>query len=331
MSTFQIAAVQATPVLYDRRASVEKACDLIARAAAKGACLAAFGEVFVPGYPFHVFSGGPAGELWFKAAARYIDQAIEIPSADTDLLCAAARRGGIDVVIGVAERDTATNGTVYCTLLFIGSDGEILGKHRKLKPTANERVAWGQGLGDQLQVYQRSYARISGLNCFEHMMMLPAYTLAAQGAQIHIAAWPGGENLPIPPAPQFAFTRQHMLSAVTALQMGAYVICAAACNTQDDLPEDLRSIGYPYSGDSAIFDPRGEMIAGPVRDKEEILLATVDLEHIRAAKAVVDLTGHYARPDLFDLRLHGHSVLVPQPCEKDSPEKILSEPSAPSV
>jgi len=179
MSTFKVAAVQATPVLYDRRASVDKACDLIGRAAASGARLAAFGEVFVPGYPYHVFSGGPAGDTWFRGALRYIDQAVEIPGLDTDKLCAAAKKAAIDVVIGVAERDVSTNGTVYCTLLFIGSDGEILGWHRKLKPTCNERVAWGQGDGSQLRVYRRPYARISGLNCFEHMMMLPAYTLAA--------------------------------------------------------------------------------------------------------------------------------------------------------
>jgi nitrilase len=312
MANFQVAAVQATPALYDRRASVDKACDLIGRAAASGAKLAAFGEVFVPGYPFHVFSGGPAGDTWFRAAARYIDQAVEIPGPDTIRLCSAAKKAAIDVVIGVAERDISTNGTVYCTLLFIGSDGEILGKHRKLKPTCNERVAWGQGVGDQLRVYQRPYARISGLNCFEHMMMLPAFALAAQGTQIHVAAWPGGEITPVPPAPQFPFTRQHLLSATVALQMGAYVICAATFNAVEDLPEDLRSIGYPHSGDSAIFDPRGEMIAGPARDIEEIVVATIDLENIRAAKAVIDLTGHYARPDVFDLRVRGRPLLGSQ-------------------
>ena len=120
-----------------------------------------------------------------------------------------------------------------------------------------------------------------------------------------MAAWPGGEVLPVPPAPQYPFTRQHILSAATALQMGAYVICAGNFNAVEDMPEDLRAIAFPHSGDSAIFDPRGEMISGPVRDAEEILLATVDPDHIRAAKAVVDLTGHYARPDIFDLRVCG--------------------------
>lgn len=124
---------------------------------------------------------------------------------------------------------------------------------------------------------------------------------------------------PLPPAPQFPFTRQHLLSATTALQMGAYVICAATVNTVDDLPEDLRSIEYPHSGDSAIFDPRGEMIAGPCRDAEEILLATIDLNYIRAAKAVVDLAGHYPRPDVFDLRVRGRSVADPRQLRVGAP------------
>src|SRR5579875_1139424 len=178
-SEFTLAAVQAAPILFDRDAAVDKACSLIVRAAEQGATIAAFGESWLGGYPFWVFSS--PGEKWWKASAEYLANAIEIPSPATDRLCAAARRAAIDVVIGVVELDSRTRGTVYCTLLFIGRDGTILGRHRKLKPTCFERTIWSDGDALGLRVHERPYARISGLNCWEHNMALPGYALMAQG------------------------------------------------------------------------------------------------------------------------------------------------------
>jgi predicted amidohydrolase len=152
--TFTLAAIQAAPVHLDREASTEKACQLIEEAAHKGATLAAFGETWLPGYPF--FAGLPPGTpLWRQAAAEYRANAVEIPSPTTDRLCLAAGRAGIDVAIGIVELDARTQGTVYCTLLFIDREGEILGRHRRLKPTAHERTWWGEGDGRGLDVYQR--------------------------------------------------------------------------------------------------------------------------------------------------------------------------------
>ena len=165
---FKLAAIQAEPVYFDLEASTDKACRLILEAGAKGATLAAFGESWLPGYPFFVW-GSATGPM----AADYLANALEIPSPATDRLCEAAGQAHIDVVIGIAERDPRTRGTVYCTLLFIDNQGTILGKHRKLKPTHRERTAWGEGDGSGLKVYDRPYARISGLNCWEHTMVLP--------------------------------------------------------------------------------------------------------------------------------------------------------------
>ncbi len=308
MTTFPevtLAAIQASPVLLDRDASTDKACQLIEEAAAKGATIAAFGETWVSGYPF--FVSAPRTPLWWKAAAEYLANAVLIPSPTTDRLCDAARRAGIDVVIGVAELDPQTHGTVYCTLLFIGREGRILGRHRKLKPTHFERTVWGEGDTTGLKVYERAYARISGLNCWEHQMMLPGYALAAQGTQIHIAAWPGSEN-GARPAPVSVWSRQLLLSRAFASQAGAYVIAAAGLCQKGDIPERYAELGERQkTGDSYIIDPRGEIIAGPA-EGETILLAEGSMEAVMAAKVGVDIGGHYARPDQLQLHIDGRPL-----------------------
>ena len=307
MSEFTVAAIQAAPVHFNREASTDKACRLIAEAGEKGATLAAFGETWLPGYPVHAYAPREGG-LWYEAAADYIDQAVEVPSETTDRLCGAARKAGIDVVIGIVERDIRTQGTVYCCQLFIGREGNILGKHRKLKPTVDERIVWGQGDGSDLSVYQRPYGRISGLNCWEHMMMLPAYTLAAQGTQIHIACWPGSENQQPPDPPEQVFTQQHLLSRAFAVQSACYVISVACVMKPSDVPEKYRDMAWEDTGDSIIIDPRGVIIAGPVHGKEEIIAATISLDQVRSAKSMVDIAGHYSRPDVFELKVNGELV-----------------------
>ena len=323
---FTLAAIQAAPVLFDRDASTTKACRLIEEAGAKGATIAAFGETWLPGYPF--FASAPASPLWWQAAAEYLANAVEIPSPTTDRLCDAARRAGVDVVIGVVELDPRTHGSVYCTLLFIGRDGRILGKHRKLKPTLHERLVWAEGDATGLQVHERPYARISGLNCWEHQMMLPGYALAAQGTQIHVAAWPGSET-GARPAPVSVWTRQLLLSRAFASQAGAYVIAASGLRLNEHVPEryaDLHS--REHTGESYIIDPRGEIIAGPAKG-ETILLAKGSLLDVMAAKTGVDIGGHYSRPDQLRLLVNGSpmSRLAPMHAGVESAAHATAETS----
>jgi len=286
-SRFRLAAIQAAPVYFDREASTQKACELIRKAGAEGATLSAFSETWLPGYPFFVW-----GSSTEEMAAEYIANAVEVPSDTTDRLCEAARTANIDVVIGIAERDKRTRGTVYCTLLFISNEGEILGRHRKLKPTSRERTIWGEGDGSSLVVYERPYGRISGLNCWEHNMALPGYALMALGTQIHIASWPGGGN-----------TRHEFLSRAFASQAAAYVIDVGATLAPDLVPERYRGVAYKQLGESCIIDPTGEIIAGPA-EGETILIADCSMEEIHKAKAFCDVAGHYSRPDVFQLRVN---------------------------
>ena len=287
-SEFKLAAIQAAPVYFDAAASTEKACRLITEAASLGANLAAFSETWLSGYPFFAWMQ-PGPDLGGQISADYLNSAVEIPGPEVAQLCSVAKQSKIDVVIGLSERDSTTQGTVYCTLLFISKNGEILGRHRKLKPTERERTVWGEGDASGLCVYQRDYARISALACWEHNMMLPGFTLINEGTQVHIAAWPGT-----------ATSRHSFLSAAFASQAAAYVIDVGALLSPQDLPSKYQHLARDMPGQSAIYDPFGEMIAGP-QVGEGILVADASTEKIYAAKTECDLGGHYSRPDVFKL------------------------------
>jgi predicted amidohydrolase len=299
---FTLAAVQAAPVYLDRDASIEKACRLIDEAGARGADLAVFGETWVSGYAS--FAAWPNHPAFGGLLRRFILNGVGVPSPATDALCAAARRAGTDVVIGVAERDSTTGGSIYCTLLFIGREGVLLGKHRKLKPTMYERTVWGEGDGSTLRLYERPYGRLGGLNCWEHQMVLPGYALISQGLQVHAGAWPGG-----------TFTRQEVLSRAFAMQSGAYVVMTGGLLRQQDLPSELRELSMeidgrsrnvilPCDGDSAIIGPNGDYLAGPVLNEEVILTATGNLGTVMFQKMIADHAGHYTRPDVFTFRVN---------------------------
>ena len=299
---FTLAAIQAAPVYLDRDASIEKACGLIEQAGAKGADLAVFGETWVSGYAsFAAWANHPAfGGLLRK----FVLNGVEVPSPATDALCAAARRAGCDVAIGIAERDATTGGSIYATLLFIGRDGSILGKHRKLKPTMYERTVWGEGDGSSLRLYDRPYGKLGGLNCWEHQMVLPGYALISQGIQVHAGVWPGG-----------TFTRQEVLSRAFAMQSSAYVVMAGGLVREQDMPPDIRELTMtidgktrhlvtPCDGDSGIIGPDGEFLAGPVSNEETILTATGNTGTVMFQKMIADHAGHYTRPDVFEFRVN---------------------------
>jgi nitrilase len=299
--TFRIAAVQAAPVFLDREATVEKACGLVAEAGARGAQLVAFPEAFIPTYPDWVWAV-PLNEraLHNRLYAELLDQAVTIPSAATDRLCRAAREAETYVVVGMSERNSeASNASLYNTLLYIDPRGEILGKHRKLVPTGAERLVWAQGDGSTLAVYETPFGRLGGLICWENYMPLARYAMYAWGAQVYVAAtWDRGEP--------WLSTLRHI-----AKEGRLYVVGCCIALRKADIPERF-GLGRFYAhvedwinvGDSAIVDPDGNFLDGPAREEERILYAEVDPVQMGGHKWMLDVAGHYGRPDVFELIVH---------------------------
>lgn len=299
----RLAVAQAAPIIFDKQASTEKACQWIADAGRAGAALVAFGESWLPGYPFFVDAAPDA--VWWRAAQRYAENAVDLDGPEVAALCDAARAAGIDVAIGLAER-SSTGGTLYCTLAFISREGVLLGRHRKLKPTHNERAVWGDGDAVGLRVYPRDYGKLGGLNCWEHNIMLPGFTLAAQGVSVHVAAWPGREPATAPAEPVWA--RQILLSRAFASQAGCFVLCAAGLRLGAHVPAGLAPAAlFEHTGQSCIVDPYGEIVAGPA-EGEALLIADVDMGQAARAKLACDLAGHYSRPDIFKVSVNGRPM-----------------------
>ena len=298
--TVKVAVVQAAPILFDRDATVAKTCKLTAEAAAEGAKLIVFPEAFIPAYPRGLSFGTVVGSRSAEGRRtweRYWANSVVVPSAATAVLGAAARQAGAYLVVGVIERDGQfSGGTLYCTVLYFGPDGRLLGKHRKLKPTAAERLVWGEGDGSTLTVIETEYGKLGGLICWENYMPLARMALYAKGVEIYLA-----------PTADSRDTWQATLRHI-ACEGRCFVLGCNQYVTQAMYPADLPGIEDLTSqsdvmcrGGSAIVSPLGEVIAGPLFDREGILHAELDLAEIARAKFDFDVVGHYARPDVFQL------------------------------
>lgn len=322
-SHFRIAAVQAAPVFLDRAATVEKSCALIRRAAAEGARLVVFPEAFIPTYPlwaWHIPASQTSAlrELY----AELLEQAVNVSGDSVQRLCAAARETGTHVVMGINERnDEASGTTLYNSLLFIGDGGELLGCHRKLVPTGGERLVHGQGDGSTLEVFDTSIGRLSGLICWENYMPLARYALYAWGVQLYAApTWDRGEP--------WLSTLRHI-----AKEGRVYVIGCCSAVRHDDIPDRyafkqfLTNQEWINPGDSAIVNPDGKIIAGPAREQETILYADVDTAQLRGPRWQLDVAGHYARPDVFQLTVdRGERPLVQFGDLSAAPVDVAAEP-----
>jgi nitrilase len=301
MSTVRVAAVQATYELMNRDATIDRVAELTADAAAQGAQVVVFPEVFVPGTPFWIDTqpiwDGDAE--WFRLLA---DNAVAVPGPATDRLGAIARQHGVWLAIGASEREPSA-GTVYNALLYFAPDGTLVDKHRKLVPTGSERTVWGMGDGSTLRVVEAPFGRMGGLICWENYMPLARFHLYAQGVDLWIAP-----TLAVGDA--WVASMQHLARENRMFVVGVNPVVHAD-RIRADFPNRDRLIpaewlaerdGWVEPGNSVIVGPDGSLIAGPVRHREETLIADLDLGSVRSARRLIDPVGHYNRPDVF--RLH---------------------------
>jgi len=298
---FKIAAVQAAPVFLDLKSTIEKACGLIETAAEGGASLVVFPEAFVPAYPLWVWFIPPGKTHPLRALyARLHANSIAIPGPEVERLAKTARKCGVTVAIGVNERNTESSGsTLFNTILYLGPDGAVLGKHRKLIPTTGERLVWGRAAGSDLEVFELPFARVSGLLCWENYMALARHLLTARGEQIHVApTWDRGEP--------WISSMRHI-----AKEGRCFVVSSCQAFHKNDIPDDLDFKseflagvdGWINPGLSLIADPDGKIVAGPLDSEEGILYADVHPDQLVGPRWQLDTAGHYARPDVFELHV----------------------------
>jgi len=297
-----IAVVQEPPVLLDRRGTIDKAVRLVDTAASNGAGLVIFPEAFIPGYPAWVWRLRPGGDwdLSEELHARLLANAVNLASDQISPLLEAARRHAVTIVCGLNERDgMASRSTLYNAVIVIGPDGTVLNRHRKLMPTNPERMVWGFGDGSGLKVVETPGGRIGTLLCWENYMPLARYALYAQGVELHIApTYDSGDD--------WLGTMRHI-----AREGRCWVVSAGVALRNSDIPDDFperRSL-YPAEeawinpGDSAVIAPGGQVVAGLMHQETGILYAEVDLERVGVARRTLDVAGHYARPDIFQLKV----------------------------
>ena len=296
----KVAVIQAAPILFDREATLEKASRLIAEAGKEGAKLVLLPEAFIPVYPrglsfgMVVGSRSPEGRVVWQ---KYWENAVEVPSTATEALGAAAQEAGVYLALGIIERDSDySGGTLYCTLLYFSPGGKLIGKHRKLKPTGAERLVWGEGDGSTLPVFKTEIGRIGGLICWENYMPMARMVMYSKGVELYLA--PTAD-----PRDTWQASMRHI-----ACEGRCFVLGCNQYVTKQMYPDDLAGIDelddqpdVMCRGGSVIVSPFGEVLAGPLYDKEGILYADLDMAEIVKGKVDFDVVGHYARPDVFQL------------------------------
>jgi nitrilase len=294
-STVVAAVVQAASVAFDRKKTLAKAFDLTREAARQGAQLVVFPEAFISGYPRGldfgavVGSRSDAGREDFK---RYFESAVEVPGPVVDALSKCARANRVYLVMGVIERE---RGTLYCCVLFFSPDGTFLGKHRKVMPTASERLIWGYGDGSTLPVYDTPLGKLGAVICWENYMPLLRTFMYSQGIEIYCA--PTADH-----RTTWSATMQHI-----ATEGRCFVLGCNQFNRRRDFPKHYATAfgEAPETvisrGGSCIVSPFGEFLAGPNFKDEAILVAALDRGLLPKAKFDFDAVGHYSRPDIFHL------------------------------
>ena len=303
---FKAAAVQASPVFLDTVATVDKACRLVREAAAGGAALVVFPEVFISAYPYWSWIANPvAASPWFQ---RLCESAIQVPGPEIARIAETARDCAVHVVIGCNERPAHSISTIYNTLLLIGPDGRLLGRHRKLVPTWAEKLTWAPGDGAGLRVHDTAIGPIGMLACGENTNTLARFALLAQGELVHVASY---ISLPVAP-PDYDMAEAIKVRAM-AHSFEGKVFTVVACSTISPETIAMMEAAFPGSAGllarkssafSGVIGPDGRVVGAPLVDTEGIVYADIDLARCIQPRQMHDITGHYNRFDIFDLRVN---------------------------
>ena len=317
--TVRAAAVQIAPDLTSRAGTIERVLNAIADAAEKGAVLIVFPETFVPYYPYFSFVLPPIQQG--PEHLRLYEEAVIVPSPETQAVADAARKRGVVVVLGVNERD---NGSLFNTQLIFDADGSLALKRRKITPTYHERMIWGQGDGAGLKVVDTNVGRIGALACWEHYNPLARYALMTQHEEIHVGHFPGSLVGPIF-GEQIEVTMRHH-----ALESGAFVVNATGWLTQDQIDSisDDPKLQKGLQGGcmTCIISPEGRHVVPPLTEGEGILIADLDMRLVTKRKRMMDSVGHYARPELLHLV---HDARTAQPVHRiEDPQDLVITPDA---
>lgn len=273
------AVVQAGSVLFDTPATLAKLERFTDQAAAQGAQLVLFPEAFIGGYPKGMDFGAVVGRRTLEGRRdfrRYFESAIDVPGPECAQIGECARRNGLWLLTGVIERD---GGTLYCTVLFFAPDGTLAGKHRKVMPTAMERLIWGYGDGSTLTVIDTGLGKAGAVICWENYMPAMRMAMYAKGVELYCAPTVDDRDT-------WALSMRHI-----AFEGRCFVLSAV------QFTEQIR-------GGSVIVNPQGQLLAGPVYGEESILIAALDRNEIAEGKYDLDATGHYSRPDIFQLKVN---------------------------
>lgn len=299
-----VALGQLAPVWLNKAQTIDKILSAIHQAADGGAKLIAFGETLLPGYPFWLERTGGAE---FNSAkqkrihSHYLQQAVNIENGDLDPICKLAAQRNITVIVGTAERASDRGGhSIYCSLVYIKESGQINHVHRKLMPTYEERLTWSPGDGHGLQVSPLGDFTVGALNCWENWMPLPRAALYAQGEDLHVAIWPGGEHN----------TRD--ITRFIAKEGRSFVMSASGLMRPQDFPADTPYVEdiiadaptFFANGGSCIAAPDGEWVIEPQIGEEGVYVATIDHHQVFEERHNFDPVGHYSRPDVTQLSVN---------------------------
>lgn len=298
----KVAIIQRPPVLLDRSATIARAVQSVAEAAAAGASLIVLPESYIPGYPSWIWrlAAGKDGAVMGQLHTRLLANAVDISNGDLSELCEAARFHAVTIVCGINECDRRNGGgTLYNSVVVIGTNGEVLNRHRKLMPTNPERMVHGFGDASGLRTVDTPVGRVGALICWENYMPLARYSLYAQGVEIYVApTYDTGEG--------WISTMRHI-----ALEGRCWVLGSGSVLRGSDIPDDFpaRAQLFPdleewiNDGDSVVVSPQGRVVAGPLHKEAGILYADIDVSLVAPARRALDVTGHYARPDIFELQV----------------------------